>query len=57
MLVVLVCMTGVAHDGMREVHHPPAYHGWEKDHDSHQDLLNIFGFSDDIVEYEVDFYS
>ncbi|MCR5038259.1 MAG: hypothetical protein K6A94_02840 [Bacteroidales bacterium] len=49
--------TGDPHDGMREVHHPPAYHGWEKDHDSHQDLLNIFGFSDDIVEYEVDFYS
>lgn len=42
------------HDGMKEVHRPPAYHGWEKAHDSHQDLLDIFD-SDD-VEYEVDLY-
>lgn len=47
--------SGDPHDGMREVHHPPAYHGWEKEHDSHQDLL--FSFDDDSVEYTVELYS
>lgn len=46
--------TGDPHDGMKEVYYPPAYHGWEKAHDSHQDLLDTF--SDDSVEYEVDLY-
>lgn len=46
--------TGDPHDGMKEVYYPPAYHGWEKAHDSHQDLLDTF--SDDSVEYEVELY-
>ena len=46
--------SGDPHDGMKEVFYPPAYHGWEKAHDSHQDLLLLFDESD--VEYEVDLY-
>ena len=46
--------TGDPHDGMKEVFYPPAYHGWEKAYDSHQDLL--LSFDEDSVEYEVDLY-
>ena len=42
------------HDGMKEVHHPPAYHAWEKVHDSHQDLL--LSFDENVVEYVVDLF-
>ena len=49
----LEAKSGDPHDGMIQVHHPPAYHAWEKVHDSHQDLLD--SFSNDAVEYEVEF--
>ena len=42
------------HDGMKEVFYPPACFVWEKTHDSHQDLLDLF--DEDDVEYTVDIY-
>lgn len=40
--------SGDPHDGMVEVHHPPAYWGWEKVHASHQEM----SLAD---EYEIDY--
>ncbi len=45
--------SGDPHDGMVEVHHPPAYWGWEKVHASHQEMSMADDFE---IEYTVDVY-
>ena len=45
--------SGDPHDGMVEVHHPPAYWGWEKVHASHQEMSMADDFE---IEYTVDIY-
>lgn len=42
------------HDGMKEVFYPPACFVWERTHNSHQDLLDLF--DEDDVEYTLDMY-
>lgn len=43
--------SGDPHDGMVEVHHPPAYWGWEKVHASHQEMSLADEYE---IEYTVD---
>lgn len=45
--------SGDPHDGMVEVHHPPAYWGWEKVHASHQEMSLADEYE---IEYTVDIY-
>ena len=45
--------SGDPHDGMVEVHHPPAYWGWEKVHASHQEMSMADDFE---IEYTVDIF-
>lgn len=45
--------SGDPNDGMVEVHHPPAYWGWEKVHASHQEMSQADEYE---IEYMVDIY-
>ena len=45
--------SGDPHDGMVEVHHPPAYWGWEKVHASYQEMSLADEYE---IEYTVDVY-
>ena len=45
--------SGDPHDGMVEVHHPPAYWGWEKVHASHQEMSLADEYE---IEYTVDVF-
>ena len=45
--------SGDPHDGMVEVHHPPAYWGWEKVHASHQEMSLADEYE---IEYTVDIF-